>query len=463
MTADTTRWAWALLACGAWLGLLVQPLRQQWRTWRTRRSTRSSAAEAPLLIAYASQSGFGAQLAENLARALATQGCPALALPLARIGAQDIDAAERMLFIASTTGEGDAPDNAAAFVTQVMRGEGHGPRRLQQLHYGLLALGDSSYAGFCGFGRALDTWLRAAGATPAFARIEADGGNAAALARWTQAVAQFTGSGTDAAAAPAAAVQRWTLAQRSLLNPGSPGAPIHHVVLQPLDPLPDWQAGDTARIRVPTPGGQGAVWRDYTLASLPHEGRAELLVRETLQPDGQRGLGSGWLGHGLAIGGELALQIRRNSGFHGPACSTPLVLIGNGTGLAGLAVHLKERARAQQAGQPIAPAWLLFGERTRRHDALCDPALQAWLASGVLQRLDRAFSRDADAPVRYVQDLLGPHGTLLRDWLGRGAAIYVCGQREGMAQGVDAALRAVLGDAALEQLAAQGRYRRDVY
>ncbi|MGC3984669.1 MAG: sulfite reductase subunit alpha [Pseudorhodoferax sp.] len=454
MTADTARWAWALLACGAWLCLLVQPLRQQWRAWR---STQAAPAENPLLIAYASQSGFGAQLAEDLARTLAARGCPAQARPLQRIRAEDLAAAERMLFIASTTGEGDAPDNAGAFVTRVMQDQ-----RLPGLRYGLLALGDSSYAGFCRFGRELDAWLRAAGATPAFARVEADGGNAAALAGWAQAVAQFTGCSPDTAAT-APASQRWALAARSVLNPGSPGAPIHRIVLQPLEPAPHWQAGDIARIQVPAAPGQAAAWRDYTLASLPHEGQIELLVREARRPDGQCGLGSGWLGHGLAIGGAVRVQIRRNSGFHGPDPATPLVLVGNGTGLAGLAVHLKERARARAAGQAIGPAWLLFGERTRRCDALCDAALQAWLAGGVLQRLDRAFSRDADAPARYVQDLLGLHGALLRDWVARGAALYVCGQREGMAQGVDAALRAVLGDAALAQLADDGRYRRDVY
>ena len=453
MTADTTRWAWALLACGAWLCLLVQPLRQQWRAWRR---AQGMPAGKPLLIAYASQSGFGAQLAEDLAQALSTRGCPALALPLQRVRAQDIGAAERMLFIASTTGEGDAPDNAEAFVTQVMQA----PRRLQQLQYGLLALGDSSYAGFCRFGRRLDAWLRAAGATPAFARIEADGGSTAALDHWAQAVAQFTGSGAAQLAAAPTGPQRWALAERSILNPGSPGAPIHRIVLQPLEPLPAWRAGDIARIRM---AGQAPVWREYTLASLPHEGRIELLVREARRPDGQRGLGSGWLGHGLALGGELAVQVRSNSGFHGPEPATPLVLIGNGTGLAGLAVHLKERERARQAGQTIAPAWLLFGERTRRHDALCDADLQAWLANGVLQRLDRSFSRDADAPARYVQDLLDLHGALLRDWVARGAALYVCGQRDGMAQGVETALRAALGDATVEQLAADGRYRRDVY
>jgi sulfite reductase (NADPH) flavoprotein alpha-component len=456
MTADTVRWAWALLACGAWLALLVAPLRRQWRAWR---STRTPPAQAPLLIAYASQSGFGAQLAEDLARTLAARGRPALARPLQRIRAEDIAAAGRMLFIASTTGEGDAPDNAGAFVTRVMRGT----HRLQQLQYGLLALGDSSYEGFCRFGRELDAWLRAAGATPAFARIEADGGNPAALARWTQAVAQFTGSSlADACAAPAT-IQRWALAERGILNPGSPGAPIHRIVLRPLEPPPPWRAGDIARIQVPAVAGQGPAWREYTLASLPHEGQLELLVREARRPGGRRGLGSDWLGHRLAIGGALAVQIRRNSGFHGPDPATPLVLIGNGTGLAGLAVHLKERERALLAGQATGAAWLLFGERTRRSDALCNAALQAWLASGVLQRLDRAFSRDADAPARYVQDLLDQHGALLRDWVARGAALYVCGQRDGMAQGVDTALRAALGDATLAQLADDGRYRRDVY
>ncbi|WP_326537989.1 sulfite reductase subunit alpha [Pseudorhodoferax sp.] len=462
MTADTTRWAWALLVCGAWLWLLFKPLRLQWQAWRTAQRPATAAGQpGPLLIGFASQSGFGAQLAEELARTLAARGCPAQARALQRIRSQDIDAAERMLFIASTTGDGDAPDNAAAFVARVMQA----PRRLPRLRYGLLALGDSSYAGFCRFGRELDAWLHAAGATPAFARIEADGGDAGALRAWTQAVAQFTGQGLDVAARPAEPPPplRWTLAQRRVLNPGSPGAPIHHLVLQPPGPAPDWQAGDLARVWLPPAPGQAEAWRDYTLASLPQDSAAELLVREVLRPDGQRGLGSGWLGHGLAVGGTLQLQIRRNSGFHGPDPAVPLVLIGNGTGLAGLAVHLGERERARMAGQRVAPAWLLFGERTHRFDALCDAALQAWLADGLLQRLDRAFSRDADAPARYVQDLLGLHGGLLRDWVARGAAIYVCGQRDGMAEGVHAALRQALGEPALEQLAADGRYRRDVY
>ncbi len=48
-------------------------------------------------------------------------------------------------------------------------------------------------------------------------------------------------------------------------------------------------------------------------------------------------------------------------------------------------------------------------------------------------------------------------------WVARGAAIYVCGSLNGMATGVDAALRQILGRAVLGELSAADRYRRDVY
>jgi len=48
-------------------------------------------------------------------------------------------------------------------------------------------------------------------------------------------------------------------------------------------------------------------------------------------------------------------------------------------------------------------------------------------------------------------------------WVDAGAAIYVCGSRQGMAAGVDDVLHAILGEGRMEVLAATGRYRRDVF
>ena len=486
MSADSARLACAALACALWLCLWLIP----WRHVRQGRIHSPANASAPsLLIAYASQSGQGAQWAERTARMLIAQGCPVQLQPLNRVRAADLDGSTRLLLIASTTGEGDAPDNAANFVAQLMPT----PRALGRLRYGVLARGDRSYASFCEFGRRLDDWLRASGATPAFSRIEADGDDAGALSTWLHECARLAGvagadahtaaaapTGADAAAqasspadAPLSAPQRWRLLQRHVINPGSPGAPVHHVLLQPLEAGAHWQAGDVARVHIPARPGQPAAWREYSLASLPHEGRAEFLVREVQRPNGTPGLGSGWLCHRLGLGDTLQLQLRRNPGFHAPAADAPLVLIGNGTGLAGLAAHLKTREHARHTGQLVGPAWLMFGERSAASDRHWHARLQAWRTQGLLQRIDCAFSRDArpahDAPeasgppARYVQDLIPPQAPMLRQWLAEGAALYVCGQRDGMAQGVHAALTQVLGADALDALARNGRYRRVVY
>ncbi len=64
---------------------------------------------------------------------------------------------------------------------------------------------------------------------------------------------------------------------------------------------------------------------------------------------------------------------------------------------------------------------------------------------------------------RYVQDLLRSHAEEVRQWVERGAAIYVCGSLNGMGQGVHLTLQAILGEAKVAELLGSGRYRRDVY
>ncbi len=125
--------------------------------------------------------------------------------------------------------------------------------------------------------------------------------------------------------------------------------------------------------------------------------------------------------------------------------------------MAGLRAHLKARVDAG-----VADNWLVFGERNRRCDYHYRSDLTAWHNSGMLAELSLAFSRDQDS-ARYVQHLLAEQDEQLRSWVARGAAIYVCGSLEGMATGVHVALLTILGQQQLDQLADQGRYRRDVY
>jgi sulfite reductase (NADPH) flavoprotein alpha-component len=106
--------------------------------------------------------------------------------------------------------------------------------------------------------------------------------------------------------------------------------------------------------------------------------------------------------------------------------------------------------------------WLLFGERHAGADRLHVDDLETWHATGGIERLDLVWSRQSRGS-RYVQERLRSLPEDVRRYVAQGASIYVCGSLAGMAPGVDAALRHILGDARVDDLAATGRYRRDVY
>ena len=443
LTIDPARWGGALALVAAWGGLCAAMLR--------RKPPRALDGAADWLVVYASQTGNAEYLARQTAATLGTGGLSARALSIADLDAATLTAGTRALFIASTYGEGDSPDAAARFAGVTMAGSPD----LSQLHYAVLALGDSSYANYCGFGRALDAWLASRGATPLFARIDVDRGNAEAIAGWQHQLSHLAGT-SDLPDWEAPAYGDWRILERTLLNEGSAGAPLYRIALIPAaGALPAWEAGDLVQVRAP---GDPDLPREYSIASVPLEGRIELLVRLQRQADGSAGAASGWLCLDATGRDTVALRVREHARFRlGENAARPLILVGNGTGLAGLRAHLKARIDAG-----VVENWLVFGERNARADFLCRDELERWRDAGLLARLDTAFSRDG-AERRYVQHVLAEQAEELRAWIARGAAVYVCGSLQGMATGVHAALADTLGSEALDQLAAEGRYRRDVY
>lgn len=492
---EPSRTVWAALAVLAWLGICLQA----WRGWRAGRGTAAGADHLP--VAYASQGGQARAIAERSAAQLSSAGLPARAVPL-----EALDLASpppRLLLVASTYGDGEAPDHAARFAQRL---EQPG-LDLRSLEYALLGLGDRQYPRFCAFARQLDRHLRARGATPLFDRLEADGADPAVLRHWQQQLGQLAGH-TEFSDWQGADYQSWRLTRRRCLNPGSQGAPLFHLHLTPASGTPDWQAGDIAEIGPRQPAKRVAALlaalrldgaapladggtlsealsrrqlpdepgelhglsheqllerlprlahRAYSIASLPVDGGLELLVRQVRHADGRLGLASGWLCRQAAPGATIDLRIRANPAFRLPGDCGPLILIGNGSGLASLRAHLRERQRLGQHGH-----WLLFGERNAAHDRPFAEELERWRDSGHLARLDLAFSRDGDTPV-YVQHRLRDAADELRAWIGRGATLLVCGSLRGMGREVDALLHGLLGAAEVERLREAGRYRRDLY
>jgi sulfite reductase (NADPH) flavoprotein alpha-component len=451
MSTEPLRLGGALLLSAGYLAMCAAYLRAARAGAAAAAAANEGAAAAGWLVVYASQTGSAETLARRSAELLATGGLSARALCISHLDEASLGGASRILFIASTYGEGDAPDTAARFAGRLMAAHAD----LAHLHYAVLALGDRSYTNFCGFGRALDAWLAKAGATRLFERIEVDRGESAALENWQHHLARLAGT-ADAPDWEAPAYADWRIAERELLNPGSLGAPLYRLALAPVaGVLPDWEAGDLAQVSAPS---DPAHPREYSIASIPSDGRLELLVRLQRHEDGSPGAASGWLCEGAASGDAIRLRIREHGRFRlGDNARRPMLLIGNGSGLAGLRGLLRARI-----GLGVRENWLLFGERNSAHDFLLRGELEGWQSAGWLARMDLAFSRDQQQRL-YVQDVLRAQAEGVREWAGRGAAIYVCGSLQGMAGGVHDALREILGEEALEQLAADSRYRRDVY
>ncbi|UUU25453.1 bifunctional nitrate reductase/sulfite reductase flavoprotein subunit alpha [Streptomyces sp. DSM 40750] len=214
--------------------------------------------------------------------------------------------------------------------------------------------------------------------------------------------------------------------------------------------------------------------RLYSISSSPlvdphHVSLTVSVVRyENLHGRSRGGVCSPFLADGEADL-EVPVFVQRSPHFRPPTDpATPMIMVGPGTGVAPFIGFLQER----QALGHRAPNWLFFGEQHRATDFYYEEELTGLQESGVLSRLDTAFSRDQRAKV-YVQDRMREHGPELWHWLQDGARFYVCGDGSRMAKDVDNALRDVAvahggmteGEAAayVKQLATEKRYVRDVY
>ncbi len=181
------------------------------------------------------------------------------------------------------------------------------------------------------------------------------------------------------------------------------------------------------------------------------------------------GVCSTYLADRLPLGGTAGVFVHAAKHFRVPANpDTPMIMVGPGTGIAPFRAFLEEREATQAKGRN----WLFFGDQKRRTDFLYDEQVHQWLKSGLLTRLDTAFSRDQTEKV-YVQDRMMTSASELWQWLEDGAHFYVCGDASRMAKDVDAALHAIIQQqghkppdeaaAYVAELKKSKRYARDVY
>lgn len=212
--------------------------------------------------------------------------------------------------------------------------------------------------------------------------------------------------------------------------------------------------------------------RLYSISSSPeaHSGEVHVTVARDkfhVNDEWKVGLCSDFLSQ-LQQESNIEFYIHKNSQFRLAADDRDIIMIGPGTGIAPFRSFLAQRDATGATGRN----WLFFGDQHFVTDFLYQTELQNWVETGVLSKLNVAFSRDQKEKV-YVQHKMLKHGKELYEWLQNGASLYVCGAKEPMSVDVEDTLMQIVqrhGEKTIEQavqfveqLKDESRYLKDVY
>jgi len=533
-------------------------------------------------ILFGSQTGNAKGVAEELYEQAQAQGIAARLVNMADYKAKELKTESHLLIVASTNGEGEAPDDAVTFHEFLASKKAP---KVAELKYSVCALGDSSYEFYCQTGLEFDERLAALGAEAVVARADCDVDYDDAVAAWSElalAAVKATLKEATTAAAPIAAVASSHVANtyskkkpfktELLVNQKITGRfsskDIRHFEIALEDSGISYQAGDALGIwfkndpilvdaildqldldgaQTVTVANETDSLRDalinrfeltqsypsfiqayadisgskklakllddktalrnycygrqildvidekkakltaeqllsglrkltprlYSIASSPNEAEGEVHLTVAVvdyQQSGEQRIGgaSGFLQR-LEEGAEVEVFVEHNDNFRLPANDdTPVIMIGPGTGIAPFRAFVQERDVREASGNN----WLFFGNQHFTDDFLYQTEWQDYLKSGLLTKMDVAFSRDQAEKV-YVQDRLRENAVELYRWLEQGAHVYICGDGDRMAKDVNEALIEIVAQQGklarseaeeyVAELRRNKRYQRDVY
>ncbi|KAK7206977.1 NADPH cytochrome P450 oxidoreductase [Myxozyma melibiosi] len=164
-------------------------------------------------------------------------------------------------------------------------------------------------------------------------------------------------------------------------------------------------------------------------------------------------------------GSKVPIYIR-TSNFRLPTNkSTPILMIGPGTGVAPFRAFVQEKAAQVKSGADIGKMLLFFGCRRADEDFIYQDEWKEYGATlGDKFEMITAFSRQSAKKV-YVQHRVAEYANEIMDVLGKGGYVYVCGDVR-MARDVQSTLIQIAGsngEQLIRDLRKDNRYQEDVW
>mgnify|MGYP003582456813 CR=1 FL=1 len=498
------------------------------------------------LIIYGTETGNSKKVASSLLANFKKNKIQAKAIDVFQFDIAKLEKENLVLFVMSTQGEGEFPQNAISFYESLKMSN----LNLNKVSFAVLGLGDSSYPLFCNAGVLLDEVLLEKGANRLLPLVKADVDFAETVSIWEsdlQEVLQNFGSNVTNEVKPVSSTVAsgkknylGKISHKVVLNDTGSNKETYHIEIESDDEI-SYEPGDALGVfprnkeeeikTIATYFNEEnySILADKNIRGLSKklleafsklfelqiiEDRANLLdVIQKYQPkkvkfeeiialllpiaprlysisssseahDGQvhltvnlnkfkvgeeikSGLASEFLAD-FPLGEPMEFYIHKNQNFRLPSEETDIIMIGPGTGIAPFRSFLAERDVTGAEGKN----WLFFGEQHFVLDFYYQTEIQEWLTTGVLTKLDTAFSRDQERKI-YVQDRIREKAKAFNNWLENGASIYICGQKNPMSQDVEQAIVEVISKERnitlseakqiLEELENQGKYQKDVY
>lgn len=414
------------------------------RTVKNAAAKNAKVSQGKILVLYASQTGNAEKLALKTAQKLNQKGINAQAVPMLSLTPETLKQQQMALFLCSTAGDGELPDNGKALEENLRQAD------LGNLKYAFFALGNSGFKNFCGGGKKLDATLKSCGANEIMPIKCADGTPDGAWQEWFADICQHFGVAIDATETNApkddVAVRAALIQKNRLDNPETTKREAWELLFR-LPENTSYQGGDLLMITPPN----SQTPRSYSVgSSSDNSGLLRLTVGMNVftNDKGEKQLGkcSSYLINDLKVGEEINAVLRYTD-FHIENNDKPVIMVASGVGIApmiGFLADLQKRPR---------PAWLFFGNSNRNGGYHYQNQWEKALSDGVLTHINVAFTEEHKG--YYVQDEVFRNGHEVFDWvMNNNALIYVCGKANTVGTGVT--------DALVEIIKAHGKVSRDV-